>query len=184
MPLVWAQRWLGHPEAARVFGPGLTELVLARAAEEGSPVAFFGGSPESLQKLRDAALVRWPKLRIVAAIAPPFRPITAKEDEEHTRQIVASGAVILFVGIGCPKQERWMAEHVARIPCVMLGVGQAFDILSGDKRDAPRWMQRSGLGWLFRLVKEPRRLWRRYARHNPRFLGLLAAQIVRARLAR
>jgi N-acetylglucosaminyldiphosphoundecaprenol N-acetyl-beta-D-mannosaminyltransferase len=181
MPTVWAQRLLGHPEAARVPGPQLTERLLESAAASDTPVALYGGSASSLGAFVEKARHRWPALRIAAAIAPPFRPLAENEDAEHTRRLVESGARIVFVGIGCPKQERWMAEHVGRIPAVLLGVGQAFDILSGSKRDAPRWMQEAGLGWLFRLIQEPRRLWRRYALHNPRFVGLLSAQWLRAR---
>jgi N-acetylglucosaminyldiphosphoundecaprenol N-acetyl-beta-D-mannosaminyltransferase len=179
MPLVWAQRLLGQREASRVPGPELTETVLDRAARVGIPVGFYGGSPETLAKLLGSVRSRWPDLHVAVSIAPPFRPLTPEEDAEYTRRIAESGARVLFVGIGCPKQERWMAEHVERVPCVMLGVGQAFDLLSGTKRDAPRWMQAAGLGWLFRLSREPRRLWRRYAANNPRFLALLFVQWVR-----
>jgi len=181
MPLVWAQRLLGHPEANRVFGPDLMESLLGRAAELGTPVGFYGGTPSSLRVFREALLARWPTLRIAVEIAPPFRALTAEEDREYIRQIAGSGARMVFVGIGCPKQERWMAEHRAQLPCVTLGVGQAFDLLSGLKRGPPRWMHRSGLGWLFRLLEEPRRLWRRYAVNNPRFVALFAAQWLRHR---
>lgn len=183
MPLVWAQRLLGHREAARVFGPELMESLLGRAAALGIPVGFYGGTPSSLRSFRDALLGRWPAIRIAVAIAPPFRALTAAEDREYTRQIAGSGARMLFVGIGCPKQERWMAEHRDQLPCATLGVGQAFDLLSGLKRGPPPWMHRSGLGWLYRLVKEPRRLWRRYAVNNPRFVALFAAQWLRHRAA-
>lgn len=176
MPTVWAQHLLGHANASRVPGPQLTEHVLGRAAALGVPVGLYGGSDHVLRRLIAAARKRWPALNVVVAIAPPFRPLTLEEDREYTRRIVESGARIVLVGIGCPKQEQWMAEHVDRIPAVMLGVGQAFDILGGVKRDAPRWMQSAGLGWLFRLAREPRRLWRRYALHNPRFVALLMAQ--------
>jgi len=176
MPLVWAQRLLGHGEASRVFGPDLMERVLERAAALGVPVGFYGGSPELLQKLREVASVRWPRLRIAAAIAPPFRALTPEEDLEHTRAIDGSGARVLFVGIGCPRQEQWMSQHVGRVSCPMLGVGQAFDLVTGVKRNPPRWMHDAGLGWVYRLVHEPRRLWRRYAANNPRFLFLFLAQ--------
>jgi N-acetylglucosaminyldiphosphoundecaprenol N-acetyl-beta-D-mannosaminyltransferase len=181
MPLVWAQRMLGRHEASRVPGPELTERVLESAARLAIPVGFYGASPATIERLLASVLSRWPDLRVVAAIAPPFRSLTPEEDLEYTRQIAESGARVLFVGIGCPKQERWMAERVDRIPCVMLGVGQAFDLLSGAKRDAPRWMQAAGLGWLFRLSREPRRLWRRYAVNNPRFLALFLRQWLRHR---
>jgi N-acetylglucosaminyldiphosphoundecaprenol N-acetyl-beta-D-mannosaminyltransferase len=184
MPTVWAQRLLGQHDASRIPGPLFTEFLLAASAAAGTPVALFGGSEETLAALVARARVSWPTLRIAAAIAPPFRPPTEEEDRDHVRRLVESGARIVLVGIGCPKQERWMAAHVGRIPAVMLGVGQAFDILSGAKRDAPGWMQATGLGWLFRLIQEPRRLWRRYAVNNPRFLALLLVQWLRARAVR
>jgi N-acetylglucosaminyldiphosphoundecaprenol N-acetyl-beta-D-mannosaminyltransferase len=114
----------------------------------------------------------------VCQIAPPFRPLTPEEDKAVTKKIVASGTRILFVGIGCPKQENWMAEHVGRIPAVMLGVGAAFDFHTGRVRQAPRWMQLAGLEWVFRLLMDPRRLWKRYAKHNPRFVWLFLMQLL------
>jgi N-acetylglucosaminyldiphosphoundecaprenol N-acetyl-beta-D-mannosaminyltransferase len=121
---------------------------------------------------------RFPGVRVACRIAPPFRPLSPKEDEAVTREVVASGARILFVGIGCPKQEKWMAAHTGRIPAVMLGVGAAFDFHTGRVRQAPRWMQAAGLEWVFRLMMDPRRLWKRYAKHNPRFAGLLLLQLL------
>ena len=168
--------------ATRVYGPGLTPRLLARAADEGVPVGFYGGSPEVIEALRAVASQRWPELQIAYAVSPPFRPLEQAEDEEIVRTIVASGARLLFVGLGCPKQERWMHEHRDRLPLVQLGVGAAFDFLAGTKRQAPAILQRAGLEWLFRLATEPRRLWRRYLRHNPRFVVLFGAQVVRARL--
>jgi N-acetylglucosaminyldiphosphoundecaprenol N-acetyl-beta-D-mannosaminyltransferase len=183
MPLVWAQRLSGFHDAARVPGPQLSQAILDRAAALGVPVGFYGGSPRCVEVLVRVARERWPALRIAVAISPPFHPLTPDEDAAFTEQIARSGARILFVGIGCPKQERWMAEHADRLSCVMLGVGQAFDILAAVKRDAPRWMQALGLGWLFRLASEPRRLWKRYARHNPRFIALLLTQMIVRRRA-
>uniref|UniRef100_UPI00286989FC WecB/TagA/CpsF family glycosyltransferase n=1 Tax=Deinococcus sp. TaxID=47478 RepID=UPI00286989FC len=124
---------------------------------------------------------RFPAIELPCLIAPPFRALTAEEDVEYTRQIVDSGARIVMVGIGCPKQERWMAAHAGRIPGVMLGIGAAFDFHSGRVRQAPGVMQRLGLEWLFRLLMEPRRLWKRYARHNPRFVGLFMKQLLNTR---
>jgi N-acetylglucosaminyldiphosphoundecaprenol N-acetyl-beta-D-mannosaminyltransferase len=112
----------------------------------------------------------FPTLNIACSISPPFRPLTVEEDEIYIQQINDAGVRILFVGIGCPKQENWMAAHKERLLCVMIGVGAAFDFFSGRKRHAPRWMQKAGLEWLFRLVSDPRRLWRRYLKHNPRFV--------------
>jgi N-acetylglucosaminyldiphosphoundecaprenol N-acetyl-beta-D-mannosaminyltransferase len=182
MPLVFAQRLLGHRGAARARGVELTERLLERAARQGVPVAFYGGTSRTQALLLEAARRRYPGLRVAAAISPPFRAPTPEEDEADVRAIVASGARILLVGIGCPKQERWMADHASRLPCVMVGVGQAFDLLAGVVNEAPRWMHGLGLSWLHRLAQEPRRLFWRYARHNPRFLGLLLAQVLRHHL--
>jgi N-acetylglucosaminyldiphosphoundecaprenol N-acetyl-beta-D-mannosaminyltransferase len=187
MPLVWLLRWLGIPSATRVYGPDLTPHVLAAAARDGIPVGFYGGTPEVLARLTAILQQRFPTLRIAYASAPPFRPLTPQENEATVRAINASGARILFVGLGSPKQDRWMFEHhgmfahQGRIDAVMLGVGAAFDFLSGAKAQAPVWMRRSGLEWLFRLVHEPRRLGPRYLTQNPRFLFLALAELLRSR---
>ncbi|HUL03819.1 MAG TPA: WecB/TagA/CpsF family glycosyltransferase [Gemmatimonadales bacterium] len=180
MPLVWALRLFGVADATRVYGPTLMEHVLERAAEVGVAVGFYGTTPEVLTRLLQACQRRFPELPVVYAHAPPFRQLTAEEDAVVVREINGSGARILFVGLGCPKQERWMASHKGRVNAVMLGVGAAFDFLAGLKPQAPRWMQRAGLEWLFRLATEPRRLWRRYAYHNPRFVALLARQYLKS----
>lgn len=181
MPLVFAQRLLGHATASRARGVEITERLLDRAAREGVPVAFYGGTPATQDRLIATAQARFPGLRIATAISPPFRPPTPEEDAADVRAIVESGARILFVGIGCPKQEQWMAAHAARLPSVMVGVGQAFDLLAGVVNEAPRWMHGLGLSWLHRLAQEPRRLFWRYARHNPRFVALLLLQVLRHR---
>ncbi len=176
MPLVWVMRWQGIRQQERVYGPLLTEYVLEAAGKEGIPVGFYGGTAETLQNLKRNIQKRYPSLKIAYLHAPPFRPLTSQEDEEAVRSINDSGARILFVGLGCPKQERWMAAHKGRVQAVMLGVGAAFDFLAGVKPQAPQWMQRAGLEWLFRLLTEPRRLWRRYLYHNPRFVLLVLLQ--------
>lgn len=180
MPLVWALRLFGVAEATRVYGPTLTVHVLERAATEGVAVGFYGSSPEVLARMLDACRRRFVGLEVAYAQAPPFRPLTAKEDAAVVHEINRSGARILFVGLGCPKQERWMASHKGAVNAVMLGVGAAFDFLAGMKPQAPAWMQRVGLEWLFRLGTEPRRLWRRYVYHNPRFVALLAEQYLKS----
>jgi N-acetylglucosaminyldiphosphoundecaprenol N-acetyl-beta-D-mannosaminyltransferase len=179
VPLVWALRRLGLPGARRVYGPTLTDEVCRAAAAEDVPVGFYGGSPEVL----DAAVARLgrrhPGLRIVFQMAPPFRPLSREEDQEVVAAIRDSGARVLFVGLGCPRQERWMAAHRDALPCMMAGVGAAFDFIAGAKPQAPAWMQSAGLEWLFRLACEPRRLWRRYLIHNPRFVLRFALQLSR-----
>jgi N-acetylglucosaminyldiphosphoundecaprenol N-acetyl-beta-D-mannosaminyltransferase len=178
MPLVWALRRLGVGGASRVYGADLTASVVERAARERVPIGLYGGTPESLDSFVRVLEERYPGIRVVCRIAPPFRPLTPEEDEAVTQEITSSGARILFVGIGCPKQEKWMADHEGRIPAVMLGVGAAFDFITGRVRQAPRWMQAAGLEWTFRLAMEPRRLWKRYAKHNPRFAALFMSQLL------
>lgn len=176
MPLVWALKLFGVPQATRVRGPTLTARVIERAAAAGVPIGFYGGTPAVSKRMVQACQRRFPGLRVAYAYAPPFRELTVHEDAAITHEINASGAGILFVGLGCPKQERWMASHKGSVNAVMLGVGAAFDFLAGLKPEAPEWMQGAGLEWLFRLATEPRRLWWRYAYHNPRFVVLLAGQ--------
>jgi N-acetylglucosaminyldiphosphoundecaprenol N-acetyl-beta-D-mannosaminyltransferase len=182
MPLVWALRLFRAPVAMRVAGSELTPAILRRAAPNGIPVGFFGGTPEVLVRLRGWAEATFPGLDVAFVASPPFRPLSEEEEEQVVADIAASGARIVFVGLGCPKQELWMDRVHGRLPAVTVGVGAAFDFLSGSKRRAPRFMQRAGLEWAFRLASEPRRLWRRYARHNPRFVALFIAQLLHMRL--
>lgn len=184
MPLVWGLRWLGIEGATRVYGPDLTPSVLDRAAREAIPVGFYGGTPGALEGLVAGVRSRWPDVEIAYTHSPPFRELTSEEDDRIVSAIDASGVRILFVGLGCPKQETWMADHRGRVRAVMVGVGAAFDFLGGTKRQAPRSMQKSGLEWLFRLATEPTRLWKRYLRQNPRFALLFGAQLIRARIGR
>jgi len=181
MPLVWLLRWLGALNATRVYGPDLMPLILAAAEHQGIAVGLYGGSDSSLPKLTSAVTSRFPNLKLAYAYAPPFRQLTFEEDESVVRTINDAGVRILFVGIGGPPQDHWMHAHQGRIQSVMLGVGAAFDFLARTKPQAPRWMQQSGLEWLFRLCAEPRRLWRRYLLRNPHFAILALALLVRAR---
>jgi N-acetylglucosaminyldiphosphoundecaprenol N-acetyl-beta-D-mannosaminyltransferase len=183
MPLVWGLRLLGVPDASRVYGPDLTPLVCEEAARRGVPVGFYGGQEDVLDDLAASLTARYAGLRIAYRWSPPFRPLTAEEEARVADDLVRSGTRVLFVGLGTPKQERWMADHKG-LPMVMLGVGAAFDFLSGRKRQAPRAVQGLGLEWLYRLAHEPRRLWRRYLYRNPRFVALFAAQLLRQRQSR
>lgn len=179
MPLVWMLRAQGLSEAERVYGPTLTLHLCERAAAEELPIALYGGTRESLAAFRHFLADRYPSLRVVCAISPPFRPLTEEEDDVFTEAIRDSGARLVFVGIGCPKQEKWMAAHADRLPgAILAGVGAAFDFHSGRVRQAPPVLQRLGLEWAFRLAMEPRRLFRRYAVHNPRFVFLALRQLV------
>jgi N-acetylglucosaminyldiphosphoundecaprenol N-acetyl-beta-D-mannosaminyltransferase len=184
MPLVWALRGKGAPEQRRVSGPDLTLELCAAARDAGVPVGFHGGRPEVLAALVPSLRARFPGLDVAYAVSPPFRQLSPDEDAQAVDDINRSGASILFVGLGCPKQERWMAAHRGRVHAVMLGVGAAFDMHAGMLRQAPRLLQRTGLEWAFRLAMEPRRLWRRYAQHNPRFAARILIELARERLAR
>jgi N-acetylglucosaminyldiphosphoundecaprenol N-acetyl-beta-D-mannosaminyltransferase len=172
MPLVWMMRLKGQKDQQRVYGPTLMLHVLEAAARESIPVGFYGSSPEVLQALTARMQTRFPGLKIVYSFSPPFREMNHEEDQQVIEAIHTSGSRILFVGLGCPKQERWMAEHRGKVNVVMLGVGAAFDFHAGVKSQSPAWMQKVGLEWFYRLVTEPRRLWRRYLYHNPRFIIL------------
>jgi len=179
MPLVWALRGFGEKTQQRVYGPALMLAVCEAAVKSGIPIALYGGSEQSLSDFYAYLKSRFPSILISCMISPPFRTLTAAEDALFTRQIVASGAKIVFVGIGCPKQEYWMARHRDMIPAVMIGVGAAFDFYSGRVKQAPVFLQRYGLEWLFRLCMEPKRLWKRYLKHNPRFVVYVLWQFLR-----
>jgi N-acetylglucosaminyldiphosphoundecaprenol N-acetyl-beta-D-mannosaminyltransferase len=177
MPLVWALRSFGARGQQRVYGPELMLRVCRDAALHGHRVFLYGGREETLAVLQSRLEAQFPGLAIAGAYAPPFRELTAAEEESAVEQIRRSDADIVFVGISTPKQERWMYAHRLTFPgVVMLGVGAAFDFHAGLVRQAPPWMQRRGLEWLFRLAVEPRRLWRRYLLVTPRFLPLWAME--------
>lgn len=179
MPLVWALKALGLPDAERVYGPTLMPRVCERAARAGLRVGLYGGSPDVLADLQHALLRDHPGLEIPFAHSPPYRPLEAHEDREVVEAIEDAGVDVLFVGLGCPKQERWMADHEDALSCVSVGVGAAFDFIAGRKSQAPPFLQRAGLEWLYRLACEPRRLWRRYLYNNPRFVAGFLAQWIR-----
>jgi N-acetylglucosaminyldiphosphoundecaprenol N-acetyl-beta-D-mannosaminyltransferase len=186
-PLVWALRALGHARATRIYGPDLMALYCARAACAGTPVYLYGGrSDDAARELLARRLgERFPGLLIAGSSSPPFRALTPAEDAHEIELINSSGAAVVWVGTGQPRQERWMHEMRPRLtPPLLVGVGAAFDFHAGLVKQAPPWMQRNGLEWSYRLSREPRRLWRRYARYNPRFVAAFAAQYaqhVRAR---
>jgi N-acetylglucosaminyldiphosphoundecaprenol N-acetyl-beta-D-mannosaminyltransferase len=182
MPLVWGLRLLGIDDASRVYGPVLMPGLCARASEQGIPVGFYGGTADVLDSLIGNLQQRFPALDVTYRHSPPFRALTAVEEARVLKEIELSGARILFVGLGAPKQEQWMARHRGRLYAVTVGVGAAFDFIANRKRQAPAWIQRLGLEWLFRLVHEPRRLWKRYMFGNPRFVVRFAAQVTRERM--
>jgi N-acetylglucosaminyldiphosphoundecaprenol N-acetyl-beta-D-mannosaminyltransferase len=182
-PLVWALRLLGHERATRVYGPDLMARFCARAARTGTPIYLYGGrSREALLLLESRLRERFEGLRIAVGFSPPFRELTGPERERVVEEIDASGAQIVWVGTGQPKQELWMHQMRPLLAAPLLvGVGAAFDFHAGIVSQAPRWMQRRGLEWVYRLSREPRRLWRRYATQNPRFVVAFARQYLRER---
>jgi N-acetylglucosaminyldiphosphoundecaprenol N-acetyl-beta-D-mannosaminyltransferase len=177
MPLVWLSRRRGLDHVERVYGPDLMLACCARSPSTGHRHFFYGGAPGVPEKLASRLSERYPGLIVAGGYSPPFHPLTPSQDEEIVRRINEAAPDIVWVGLSTPKQERWMHEHVARVKApALIGVGAAFDFVSGRKRQAPRWMQRSGLEWLFRLASEPRRLWRRYLVNNPVFLWKVMLQ--------
>jgi N-acetylglucosaminyldiphosphoundecaprenol N-acetyl-beta-D-mannosaminyltransferase len=149
------------------------------AAREEIPVYFYGSRPETLASLSKNLTAKFPTLRIVGMEAPPFRPLTTAEAQLALQKICQSGAQIVFVGLGCPKQEQWMHKYTDQLPAILLGVGAAFDFHAGTVSQAPRWMMGLGLEWLYRLTQEPRRLWKRYVVNNSAFIVLFALQLLR-----
>jgi N-acetylglucosaminyldiphosphoundecaprenol N-acetyl-beta-D-mannosaminyltransferase len=175
MPLVWAGWAAGARHMDRVYGPDLMLAACERAAARGYSSFFYGGRPGVAERLTARLVGAFPGLKIVGTYAPPFRELSAQEDENVVQLISAAQPDLVWVGLGTPKQELWMAAHAYRIDAgVLIGVGAAFDIHAGLTRQAPHWIQRSGLEWAFRLTQEPRRLWRRYLYNNPRFLAGVA----------
>lgn len=181
MPLVWLSRLYGWRNTRRVYGPDLMLDLCERSLATGYRHFFYGGQEGVPDRLSDRLQRRFPGLIVAGTYSPPFRTPTEEEDEEIVRRINDAKPDIVWVGLGPPKQEHWMAQHVDRLAAsVLIGVGAAFDFHAGVKRQAPRWMQQSGLEWLFRLGSEPRRLWRRYLVNNPMFVWLMFLQVWRA----
>ena len=182
VPVVWALRWTtDHGDQERVYGPELMRRALLDAGG-GLHHYLYGSTPETLEVLQRRIGEFAPDADVVGAESPPFRQLTDDEEAEALDRIRSSGANVVWVGLGMPKQELWMDAVAPRLPGITLvGVGAAFDFLAGTKAQAPPWMQKAGLEWLFRLSQEPRRLWRRYIWNNPAYLMLLARQVVTSR---
>jgi N-acetylglucosaminyldiphosphoundecaprenol N-acetyl-beta-D-mannosaminyltransferase len=177
-PVAWMLRRFGVPLQRRINGPDLMWRYCAEAATRGESIYLYGSTPETLQILEHRLDKTFPGLRIAGSWSPPFRALTEEEDEADVARINASGAGTVWVSLGCPKQEKWMAAHRGRINAVMIGVGAAFDYHAGTTARAPSWMQRSGLEWLYRLLSEPRRLWKRYLVTNTLFIFLATRQLL------
>lgn len=178
-PVAWRLRRMGFRGQQRINGPDLMWRCCVRAAGAGLSVFLYGGNASTLARLRARLARELPELTVAGCHAPPFRPLTAEEDEEIVRMIDQSGAHIVFVALGCPKQEAWMAAHRCRIRAVMIGVGAAFDYHAGVVARAPDWMRNAGLEWLHRLLSEPHRLWRRYLVTNTLFCAYLLGELLR-----
>ena len=179
MGIVWLLKLKGQRHVDRVYGPDLMLAICERSLNCGWRHFFYGGSTQVVEELAQRLQARFPGLNVLGTYSPPFRPLTDEEDRLLIKQINALEPDIVWTGISTPKQERWMADHIGRIKApVFIGVGAAFDFLSGHKRQAPKWVQRAGLEWLFRLVNEPNRLWRRYIQY-PLFILLVLAQTLR-----
>jgi len=181
MPLVWVLRRRGLPATQRVYGPALMRQLCAEAEAAGMPIFLYGGTAGELSMLQRELLRQHPQLLIAGAESPPLLPADPPMDAAVAQRINASGARLVFVGLGCPKQEYWMANHAPHIGATMVGVGLAFAQIAGLKRPAPAWMGRHGLEWLYRLAQEPRRLARRYLVGNTRFVLLLLRDALRGR---
>ncbi|MGA2278830.1 MAG: WecB/TagA/CpsF family glycosyltransferase [Verrucomicrobiota bacterium] len=170
MPMVWMGWLRGHRGMSRVYGPDLMLEVCAWSEKSGCRHFFFGGAPDVAEQLRDHLTKQFPNLQVVGCYTPPFRPLNAEEEKQLQEMVHAAQPDILWVGLSTPKQEKFMAEFLPRLDVtLMVGVGAAFDFHSGRVKQAPRWMQRTGLEWFFRLCCEPKRLWKRYLQNNPAF---------------
>src|SRR5665213_225133 len=174
-PVRWSLNFLHRAGLSdRVYGPELTRRVCKAAAEQSVGIYLYGATPQVLEKLRENLLTMFPALKIAGVESPPFRALTADEDAAAVKRINDSGAGIVLIGLGAPKQERFAYEHRDSIKAVQLCVGAAFDFHAGVKKTAPAWMQKRGLEWLYRLTQEPGRLWKRYLTTNTQFVLLFA----------
>ena len=179
MPIVWLGRLQGHDLPRRVYGPELFEQFFHQTQEDGYRHFFYGGSQETLDALARELKAKFPRMRIAGSYSPPFRPLNLEEKSQIVQTIADASPDLVWVGLGCPKQELWMKDccSALNVP-VLVGVGQAFNIYAGRVRQAPRWMREHGLEWLFRLCSEPRRLWKRYLVYNTYFLCSLLLESV------
>jgi N-acetylglucosaminyldiphosphoundecaprenol N-acetyl-beta-D-mannosaminyltransferase len=173
VPLRWGLKWLYGIRQERVAGMDLLPDLLRTASQQSIPVFFYGGTEEMLAVISEYVKTHYSGILIAGSYSPPFRTLTHDEEVEVIDRINASGARLVFVSLGCPKQERWMASMKGRIKATMIGVGAAFPVLVGAKKMAPQWMRNSGLEWSYRLFQEPKRLFKRYLTTNSVFLYLL-----------
>ena len=182
MPMSWVGHLQGHSQMDRIFGPDLMAATCRISIERGYRHFLYGGEPGVAEMLKDSLQRRFPGLQVVGTYTPPFRSLTTEEEQELLTQVRRSQPHIFWVGLGTPKQERFMADYIDRLQVPLLvGVGAAFDYHTGRTRDCSQWIKRAGLQWLHRLLQDPRRLWKRYLRNNPSFLWNIALQILKLR---
>ncbi|PZO21109.1 MAG: glycosyltransferase [Leptolyngbya foveolarum] len=182
MPLVWLAGLMKGSAQDRVAGMDLMQALCQQAEVLGVSIFFFGSTTETLVKIKAQLTKEFPDLEIAGMVSPPFRPLSLEEDQQIVNEINRSGAGLVFVSLGCPKQERWMSQRQGEVKAVMVGLGGAFAVYAGIKQWAPAWVRDNGLEWLYRLIQEPGRLWKRYASTIPPFLWLALNQVVKARL--
>jgi N-acetylglucosaminyldiphosphoundecaprenol N-acetyl-beta-D-mannosaminyltransferase len=178
MPVTWSLRKLGFAKQQRINGPDLMWNYCEKAERTGQKIFFYGSTNTVLALLEDKLKAAFPELQIAGMYSPPFRELTETEDKEVIERLNASGANVIFIGLGCPRQESWMFQHRGKINAVMIGVGAAFNYHAGTIKRAPLWMQNAGLEWLHRLASDPRRLWKRYFVTNSIFIVAMTAQLL------
>ncbi len=182
MPLAWMTGLMKGQPQERVAGMELMSALCEQAQQKDIGLFFLGSTPKMLAQMRQNLSKDYPNLRISGMFSPPFRPLSEEEDQQIVKTINESGAKIVFISLGCPKQERWMSAHKEQVKAVMVGVGGAFPVCAGTKRWAPAWVRNYGMEWLYRLMQEPKRLWKRYAFTIPPFVWLAFKQVVKVRL--
>jgi len=181
-PVAKGLEWLHKINQPRVAGMDLIESLFERCEEDNLKIFLFGSTDDVLEKMTDKAKIEHPNLNLCGTLSPPFRALSEDEKRDITNTINEQNPDFVFVSLGCPKQERWMAEHRGKINSCMIGLGGAFPVYAGTVSRSPDWMQRNGLEWLYRLYKEPRRLWKRYFYTNTKFIALLTAQLIQKRV--
>ena len=182
MPLVWLTSWISNRRQERVAGMDILFSLCHKATEKNVSLFFLGSTPTILDRMQQRLNREFPELPIAGMEDLPFRPLTYEEDEALIHRLNNSGAGIVLVSLGCPKQERWMPAHKNKVNAVMIGIGGVFPVFAGAQKWAPAWVRKNGLEWLYRLLQEPRRLWKRYAKTIPLFLWLASKQLVKVYL--
>jgi N-acetylglucosaminyldiphosphoundecaprenol N-acetyl-beta-D-mannosaminyltransferase len=181
MPLAKAVKLIYGQKIDRVAGMDMFPDLIQAADEQNLSIFLFGSTDEVLAKIKKKITTKYPAVKLVGAVSPPFRSLSDEEEAEYIKQINDSGAKMVFVALGCPKQEKWMAKHSKNINAVLLGVGGAFPVFVNEQKRAPKWMQNMSLEWLYRLIQDPKRLFKRYFYTNTKFLFLLGIQFLKGK---